>query len=110
MPHPNSMVSIVIVCVVLLFSFSIQITGQTAARPDRGVQPQGSYSVSDIDNINLRNGNVSISIPLASLPPMAGGKLSWTLRAVYNSKLWDAKKEERQAIHTTLSTSRAFLR
>ena len=96
MTHPNCAVSIVIVCLLLLFSFSIEIVGQTAARPDRGVQPQGTYAVSDIENINLRNGNVSLSIPLASLPPMAGGKLSWTLRAVYNSKLWDAKKEERQ--------------
>ncbi|MGH9905033.1 MAG: hypothetical protein ACRD8U_05535 [Pyrinomonadaceae bacterium] len=39
---------------------------------------------------------MNLSIPLASLPPIAGGKLSWTLRAVYNSKLWDTRIEERQ--------------
>lgn len=68
--------------------------GQTAARPDRGVNPGGAYSVSDIENISLQNGNVNLSIPLASLPPMAGGKLSLTVRATYNSKLWNVVREE----------------
>ncbi len=66
-----------------------QTGSQTAARPDRGIRHAGSYAISDIENISLTNGNVNLSIPLASLPPIAGGDLSWTLRAVYNSKLWD---------------------
>ncbi len=49
----------------------------------------GSYSVSDIENISLTNGNVNLSIPLAELPPIAGGKLAWIVRAEYSSKLWD---------------------
>lgn len=51
--------------------------GQTAARPDRGVMKGASYSVSDIENIGLTNGNVNLSIPLASLPLIAGGKLGF---------------------------------
>ena len=68
-----------------------------AARPDRGITPSGSYAVSDIENINLTSGNLNLSIPLASLPPMAGGKLGLTLRAVYNSKLWDVVRAERHS-------------
>lgn len=69
----------------------------TGARPDRGVSPGGTYSVSDIENVNLQNGNVNLSIPLASLPPVAGGKLSWTVYAYYNSKQWDVRRVEQGA-------------
>jgi RHS repeat-associated protein len=66
----------------------------TAARPDRGANTGGAYAVSDIESTNLQNGNVSLSIPLASLPPIAGGKLSWTVSARYNSKLWNVTRQE----------------
>lgn len=67
-----------------------------AARPDRGTRPVGSYSLSDIESINLQNGNVSLSIPLAALPPIAGGKLSFNVAAHYNSKNWDVKSYENE--------------
>jgi len=66
----------------------------TAARPDRGTRPNGSYSISDIENISLQNGNVNLNIPLAALPPLAGGKLSWSLNAHYSSKIWDVARTE----------------
>ena len=72
--------------------FAAFVNAQTAARPDRGVQSSGSYSVSDIENINLTTGNLNLSIPLAGLPPIAGGKLAFTLNATYNSKLWDVTR------------------
>jgi RHS repeat-associated protein len=75
-----------------LLGFELTAIAQTAARPDRGLQPSGSYAVSDIESINLTVGNVNLSIPLASLPPIAGGKLSFTLNATYNSKLWDVTR------------------
>ena len=68
--------------------------GQVPAQPDRGTSHISSYALSDIESINLNNGNVNLSIPLASLPPIVGGKLGWTVRAVYNSKLWDVVKQE----------------
>jgi RHS repeat-associated protein len=68
--------------------------GQGAARPDKGVRPTGSYAVSDIEHINMTNGNLGLSIPLASLPPVAGGKLGWTVGANYNSKMWDVIQHE----------------
>lgn len=73
----------------LLLSVKLTALGQAAARPQRGMAPVGSYTVSDIESISLTNGNMHLSIPLAELPPMAGGKLGWMLRAEYNSKLWD---------------------
>jgi hypothetical protein len=39
---------------------SLPVMAQTpAARPDRGIKPNASYSVSDIESINLQNGNLS---------------------------------------------------
>src|SRR4029077_5689988 len=80
-----------------VIALNVGAAAQTApARPDRGINPGGSYSISDIENINMTNGNVGVSIPLASLPPIAGGKLGNTIRAVYNSKLWDVVRRQVQ--------------
>lgn len=81
---------------VTLFG-TVAVAQQTAARPDRGAMPNGSYSVSDIENISLQNGNVNLEIPLAALPPVAGGKLSWVIKAHYNSKLWDLTRTQLDA-------------
>jgi RHS repeat-associated protein len=85
------------VIVTMLALLSHTTFGQSAAaRPDRGAMPTGAYSVSDIEKVNLQNGNLSLSIPLAGLPPIAGGKLSWTLNAEYNSKMWDSVRSDQQ--------------
>ena len=80
----------------LLTTMVAECFGQ-AARPERGVMPTGSYAITDIENVNLTNGNLNLSIPLASLPPMAGGKLGFTIRAEYNSKGWDTVSQELQS-------------
>ena len=74
-----------------------QTGGQLAARPDRGPTPGGAYSVSDFDSVSLTGGALGLSIPLASLPPIAGGKLGVTITARYNSKVWNVWRRERQA-------------
>jgi len=81
----------------LLAGLSEITLAQAAARPDRGIGPGSSYAVSDIENINLTNGNVNLSIPLASLPPVAGGRLGLVVRAEYDSKLWDRAGLEAEA-------------
>jgi RHS repeat-associated protein len=53
--------------------------------PENGTGGLSTQAVSEIDNINLQSGNVSLQMPLASLPAIAGGKLSYTLNAYYNS-------------------------
>ena len=56
---------------------------------ERGLQVTGSYRLSDIETINTKNGNVMLSVPLASLPPGRGGDPGFALTLNYNSKLWD---------------------
>lgn len=85
-----------LVSLVLVGVFIISTNAQTAVRPDRGIMPVGSYSVSDIETVNMTNGNMHLAIPLARLAPMAGGKLSAMIPAYYDSKLWDARQVERQ--------------
>src|SRR5688572_13644369 len=77
---------------ITILAVSVNVVGQVASRPDRGVMPYRSYSVSDIENISLSNENVNLAIPLAVLPPIAGGKLSWMVKAQYNSKIWDVTR------------------
>ncbi len=67
---------------------------QRTARPDRGFGGNGGYQTTEIDSVSLQNGGVSVQIPLASLPPMAGGKLGYTLNATYNSKLFEMTRKE----------------
>jgi RHS repeat-associated protein len=55
----------------------------------RGIQPNGAYSISATDSVNMVSGNLYLSIPLAQLPPnQAGTRFPLTL--VYNSQLLDA--------------------
>jgi hypothetical protein len=72
--------------------------GQSASQPDRGIVSTAPYDSSGIENVNLQNGNVGLAIPLASLPPMAGGKLSFTVHAYYNSKLYDTYTQQRHIV------------
>jgi RHS repeat-associated protein len=74
-----------------------QTGGSLTARPDRGASIGGAYSSSGVDNVSLTGGGLNVSIPLASLPPIAGGKLGLTITATYNSKLWDVGREEGRA-------------
>ena len=94
--HPLRLIALLL----LLGAETLAQTPPTAARPDRGLVNGNSYAVSDIEKVNLTNGNMNLSIPLAALPPIAGGKLSWTLAAIYNSKLWDVVRRE-QVYHTS---------
>ncbi|HEV7646404.1 MAG TPA: RHS repeat-associated core domain-containing protein [Pyrinomonadaceae bacterium] len=68
---------------------------QLTARPEQGLGAGGGYQTTNIDSISLQNGAVNLSIPLASLPPIAGGELSYTLTASYNGKLWQNNQEEK---------------
>jgi RHS repeat-associated protein len=92
-----SSMRIVSIAIFLFLAFA-NVFGQEAARPDRGAAMNRNYFVSDIENINLQNGNVNLSVPLASLPPIAGGKLSWRISANYNSKIWDVVKVQEEPL------------
>jgi RHS repeat-associated protein len=94
MIRPANSFTRIVSTMAVLFAVSCAALAQEAARPDRGNTLNRNYLVSDVENINLQNGNVQLTIPLASLPPIAGGKLSWTVSAHYNSKLWDVLREQ----------------
>src|SRR5207245_2673115 len=70
-------------------SASAQTTSNTdQATPTglaRGAHPLGSYG-GDIDTVSLFNGNVSLNIPIASLPGRGGMHAGVMLS--YNSKIW----------------------
>src|SRR6185295_7626266 len=59
-----------------------QTNYNTAPEAQTGVQPYGSYLSSDIDNVNLFNGNLNVNIPLFSLP---GRELPVGVSVTYNS-------------------------
>ncbi|HEV7645946.1 MAG TPA: RHS repeat-associated core domain-containing protein [Pyrinomonadaceae bacterium] len=73
-----------VIVLVFLLGFSC-MAQELSGAPEKGTGGLATQAVSEIDNINLQNGNVSLQIPLASLPQIAGGKLSYTLTAYYNS-------------------------
>ena len=100
MISPNNsrpLVKILLIAAVLFAALSNTLA-QEAARPDRGATLNRNYLASDIESINLQNGNVNLNIPLASLPPIAGGKLSWTISANYNSKIWDVSRVQEEPL------------
>ena len=81
---------------IAVLVIGVSSLAQQAARPERGATLNRNYLMSDIENINLQNGNVQLSIPLASLPPIAGGKLSWTVSAHYNSAIWNVLRVQQE--------------
>lgn len=72
-----------------------QITSSTdLATPSAlasGTPPLGSFGGSGFDKVNLYNGNVNFSIPVASLGGRNG--LGVTLTLSYNSKVWRVENE-----------------
>jgi hypothetical protein len=92
--HHLSNVNLFVILAILVFTSTVSFGQTTAARPDRGTRPNGSYSVSEFENISLQNGNVNLTLPLAALPAIAGGKLSWSLSAQYSSKVWDVVRTQ----------------
>jgi RHS repeat-associated protein len=63
--------------------------------PDRGYRAGNSYSISDIENVNLTSGNLMLNIPLASLPGGRGSSPGSYVSLRYDSKLWDTFQEAR---------------
>src|SRR5258707_15199100 len=59
--------------------------------PARGFQAGNSYALSQIEQVNLTNGNLMMNFPIASLPAGAGGSPGASVTLQYNSKIWDSK-------------------
>lgn len=77
---------------------SSSVSSSTPTAATKGVNPTiGSYGGSNFDKINLFNGNVSMSFPLASLTSRGGMSVGIVLS--YNSKIWRVERydEERSS-------------
>jgi len=83
--------------------------GQSDKQPQRGFAPGSSYELSDIENINMSNGNVMFNIPLASLPADRGGRGGATVRLHYNSKIFDPRPALVPNVSGSGLTLRTFL-
>ena len=71
---------------LIILAFGISTFGQSEPiDPKRGATAGASFSLSDIENINLTNGNLMLNMPLVSLPKSRGG-LSGSMGWTYNSK------------------------
>ena len=70
--------------------------------PQRGIVPNGSYALSDMETIDTTNGNVSLRIPITSLPAGRGG-FSQSLDLHYNSSIYTdfvSSSGENSYLHT----------
>jgi len=95
-------VRFVVLSLTFLMSIVVANAQPLTARPDQGMSGNGGFQAGQVDAINLQNGALTAQIPLASLPPIAGGKLSYTLTASYNSKIWEAKSIENVGLDQNL--------
>ncbi len=64
------------------------LLADTYPTQQRGFAPDKVFQVGDIDNVNVFNGNLVVTLPLGGSYPVGGG-LSYNLTLVYNSTAWD---------------------
>src|SRR5689334_20318585 len=68
--------------------------GQTQDQdPKTGTYTGASFASSQIESVNITNGNLLVDLPLASLPAGRSG-LRAGVRLSYNSKLWTTETEQ----------------
>jgi hypothetical protein len=84
--------SVTLVLAVVVITVAAHSQGSEPQDPKRGMQPGAPLSISDIENINLANGNLSLNMPLVNLPK-GRGPGGW-IGYVYNSKLYKPIGEE----------------
>ena len=64
--------------------------------PTRGFHPAHSYSISDVESIDVATGALSLHIPITELPPGPAG-FTAGLSLVYNSRYWETYPEKQGA-------------
>ncbi|MEM1178448.1 MAG: RHS repeat-associated core domain-containing protein [Acidobacteriota bacterium] len=62
--------------------------GSAPAPQVRGSSDENAFDFSDVDAVNLMNGNLTLAIPLGATYP-AGGELSYGFELRYNANAWD---------------------
>ena len=54
----------------------------------RGLDPEGTYELGDLDHVNLFNGAPVLRIPISQSFPL-GGSLNYALALTYSGNVWD---------------------
>ncbi len=80
-------VALILFALAIIGFIAITADAQTQS-PERGFNPGKSYAISDIESISMQSGNLSMNMPLASLPASRGG-ISAGIGLNYSSKLYD---------------------
>lgn len=83
---------ILTVIIVMLFSNVLICAQSQHLNQSRGFDPNGVYSSKEIDNVNLFNGALTLTIPIGS-PYKVRANLSYSLTLVYNSNLWNQEEQ-----------------
>ena len=89
-PHRLGVLSLILVILTVASTVFTQVR-----MPVRGPKADSPFSSAGVDSVNLTNGNLLFSMPLASLPRGRGESPDFPISIRYNSKLWDARREER---------------
>jgi uncharacterized protein YceK len=80
-----------LIIAVIILSGATSVFGQTQPNLDNGYVPYGSYDGSNIDTVNLQNGNLMLHIPMPFSYPQRGGRLTSTNVLSVSSKAWSVQ-------------------
>lgn len=73
-------------CCLIALLLPAVLWGQTNDVDQKGVPSDGVFHQGDIDTVNLQNGNLHISIPIASVKQRGGSTVTWMLE--YDTQAW----------------------
>ena len=85
-------------CVLFLMATASASFAQDTNSTNIGLPPNGVFSGSEIENVQVNNGNLHIEIPLYSVP---GRGLNTTVKYVYDSRGWIAPMDKAHNSGTT---------
>ena len=71
-----------------VFAVAIPSFAQKGSESELGFHPDKLYHFTDIDSVNLFNGNLTMAVPLSPVYRV-GPSLSYQFALTYNSKVWD---------------------
>lgn len=73
--------------------FAFAAAAQQNPDTDRGLKPGLAYRLEGLDNVNLFNGNVNLTIPIGQTYTV-GGSLSYAFKATYTTNAWETGYNE----------------
>lgn len=79
--------------VALLLLLALPLVAQKGPESELGFHPGKLYDFSDIDSVNLYNGNVMLTVPIGPRKHVSS-TLSYQIQLIYNGKVWDHETYE----------------